>query len=134
MALQFAETTRNARLEAIETDLGTSPILRLRTGAAPANVAAADTGTVLCALNLPSDVLAAAASGAKAKAGTWQGTASGGGGTVAHFRMYTSGGVCKLQGTVTITGGGGDMTLDNNVLADGQTVTITGFTITDGNA
>jgi hypothetical protein len=35
---------------------------------------------------------------------------------------------------VTATGGGGDMTLDNNVLAVGQAVSITSFTLAAGNA
>lgn len=133
MAIQLATTTRNSRLDAIETEIGTAPILKLRTGAAPANCGTADSGTVLCSITLPSDWLAAASSGSKAKSGTWQGTASGGGGTVAHFRIYDSGGsTCHIQGTVGL--GSGDMSLDNNVLADGQTVTVTSFTLTDGNA
>jgi len=135
MSIQLAVATRNARLDAIEVEIGTAAILKLRTGAAPANCAAADSGTVLCSITLPSDYMAAAGSGSKAKAGTWSGTASGGGGTIAHFRIYDSGGsTCHLQGTVTITSGGGDMELDNNVVADGQTVTITTFTLTDANA
>jgi hypothetical protein len=39
-----------------------------------------------------------------------------------------------MQGTVTISGGGGDLTLDNNVVTLGQVITITGFTITAPNA
>jgi hypothetical protein len=134
MSIQLAEATRNARLDAIETDLGADPDLELRSGAPPANAAAADTGTLLCALQLPADAFAAAASGSKAKSGTWQGTASGGGGIIGHFRLKTSGGATKVQGTVTVTGGGGDMELDNNDVEDGQTVTITTFTLTDANA
>jgi hypothetical protein len=132
MAIQLAVSTRNARLDAIETDLGTSPILELRTGAAPADCAAADSGTVLATLTLPSDWAAAAASGSKAKSGTWQDTAADATGTAAHFRLKTSGGVCKLQGTCGI--GTGDLQLDNTSIATGQTVTITSFTLTDGNA
>jgi len=133
MAIQLAVATRNSRLDAIETEIGTAPILKLRTGAQPANCAAADSGTVLCSITLPSDWLAAAASGAKAKSGTWQGTASGGGGTIAHFRIYDSGGsTCHLQGSVGLASG--DLQLDNNVVADGQTITVTSFTLTDGNA
>ncbi len=133
MAIQLAVSARNARLDAFETDSGTDAVLKLRTGAQPANCAAADTGTVLCSMTLPTDWLAAASSGAKAKAGTWSGTAIGGGGTVAHFRIYKSNGTtCQMQGTVGL--GSGDMALDNNVLADGQTVTVTSFSITDGNA
>jgi hypothetical protein len=134
MAVQLAVSTRNARLDAIETEIGTAPILKLRTGSVPANCATADSGTVLCSITLPSDWMQAAASGAMAKsATTWSGTASGGGGTVAHFRIYDSGGsTCHLQGTAAT--GSGDLSLDNAVLADGQTVTITAFTLTDGNA
>ena len=32
------------------------------------------------------------------------------------------------------TGGGGDMTVDNTSFASGQAFTVTGFTLTDGNA
>lgn len=135
MALQLSEAVRNARLDAIETAIGTAPILRIRTGAAPANCAAADTGTVLATLTLPSDWMAAAASGSKAKSGTWEDTSADATGTAAHFRIYDSGDTtCHLQGTVTITSGGGDMEVDNTSFAIGQAFTITAFTLTDGNA
>lgn len=135
MTVQLAVSTRNSRLDAIETEIGTSAILKLRTGAPPANCAAADTGTVLATLNLPADWMAAAASGSKAKSGTWEDLSADNAGTVAHFRVYDSGGAtCHIQGTVTITGGGGDMTIDNDVIAAGQKITVTTFTLTDGNA
>jgi hypothetical protein len=135
MTVQLAVLTRNSRLDAIETEIGTSAILKLRTGAPPANCAAADTGTVLATLNLPADWMAAAASGSKAKSGTWEDLSADNAGTVAHFRVYDSGGAtCHIQGTVTITGGGGDMTIDNDVIAAGQKITVTTFTLTDGNA
>jgi len=135
MSIKMSTTVRNARLDAIETAIGTAPILKIRTGAAPANCAAADSGTVLASLTLPSDWLAAASSGAKSMSGTWQDVSADADGTAAHFRIYDSGGTtCHLQGTVTATGGGGDMTIDNAVLATGQQVNVTGFTLTDGNA
>lgn len=134
MTLQLADSTRNARLDAIETDLGTSPTLEIRTGAQPANCAAADTGTVLATLALPSDWMAAASGGSKAKSGTWQDLSADAAGTAAHFRLKTSGGVTKLQGSVTITGGGGDMTVDNTSFEVAQEFNVTGFTLTDANA
>jgi hypothetical protein len=135
MALQLSTSVRNARLDQIEATIGTSAILKIRTGSPPANCGAADSGTVLATLNLPSDWLAAAASGSKAKSGTWEDASADATGTAAHFRIYDSGGsTCHLQGTVTATGGGGDMTLDNTSIATGQQVTVTGFTLTDGNA
>lgn len=135
MALQFSVSVRNAQLDAIESTIGTSPILRIRTGAPPATCATADSGTVLATLTLPSDWMAAAASGSKAKSGTWEDTSVDATGTAGHFRIYDSGGsTCHMQGTVTATGGGGDLTVDNTSFASGQAFTITGFTITAGNA
>lgn len=135
MAVQFSVGVRNARLDAIETTIGTSAVLKIRTGAPPANVAAADSGTVLATLTLPSDWMAAASSGSKAKSGTWEDASADATGTAAHFRLYASDGTtAHMQGTVTATGGGGDMTVDNTSFAVGQSFTVTAFTLTDGNA
>jgi hypothetical protein len=135
MAIQLSTTVRNMRLDTIESTIGTAAILRIRTGAAPSTCATADSGTVLAELTLPSDWMAAASGGSKALAGTWQDTSANADGTAAHFRVYDSGGsTCHIQGTVTATGGGGDMTLDNTSITTGQQVTITTFTLTDGNA
>lgn len=135
MAIQLSVAVRNARLDAIESTIGASAVLMIRTGAAPENVAAADAGTVLATLNLPSDWMAAATGGSKAMSGTWEDTSADASGTAGHFRLYASDGTtCHMQGTVTATGGGGDMTLDNVVLAAGQAFSITTFTLTDGNA
>lgn len=135
MTIQLSTAVRNARLDSLETTVGTSARLKVFTGAQPANCAAADSGTLLADITCPSDWLAAAASGAKAKAGTWQDTSADGTGTAAHFRLYANDGTtCHMQGSVTATGGGGDMTVDNTSFAAGQQFTVTGFTLTDGNA
>ena len=135
MTVQLSTTVRNARLDAIETAVGTAAILRIRTGAAPANCGTADSGTVLASLTLPSDWMAAASGGAKAMSGTWQDASADNAGTAAHWRLYDSSGTtCHAQGTITATGGGGDMTLDNVVLAAAQQFNVTTFTLTDGNA
>lgn len=135
MALQYSVTVRNAQLDALETAVGTSAILKIRSGSAPANCATADSGTVLATVNLPSDWMAAASSGSKAKSGTWEDTSADATGTAAHWRLYASDGTtCHAQGTITATGGGGDMTLDNTSINSGQTVTVTSFTISAGNA
>lgn len=135
MALQYSTTLRNNQLDTIETTIGTSAVLKIRTGAPPANIATADSGTVLATLNLPSDWLAAASSGSKAKSGTWEDLSADNTGTAAHFRIYQSDGTtAHIQGTVTATGGGGDMTVDNTSFASGQNVTVSTFTISRGNA
>lgn len=135
MAIQLSTTVRNARLDAIETAIGVSAILKIRTGAAPANCGTADSGTVLATVTCPSDWMAAANTGSKAKSGTWEDTSADATGTAAHFRLYASDGTtCHMQGTVTVTGGGGDLTVDNTSFTSGQAFTVTGFTLTDGNA
>lgn len=198
MALQFSVGARNARLDAIETTIGASPTLEIRSGAAPANCAAAATGTVLATMALPADFMANAASGAKAIAGTWQDLSADETGTAGHFRI-NQGATCHVQGSVganlalttnaltaangnvlnfasttgvtvgqMVSGTGivpgsqvlaltattvtlsiastagvanaasitfsGDMSIDNVSIVAGQQVTVTAFTITDGNA
>lgn len=135
MALQHSVAVRNAELDAIETTIGTGPLLRLRTGAQPANCAASRTGTIVATLTLPSDWLAAASGGSKAKSGTWEDTSADADGTVAHFEiMDSSGTTCHQQGSVTATSGGGDMEIDNTSVTAGQAVTITSYALTQGNA
>lgn len=138
MTLQLSVDCRDAGLDAYETTTGTAPHLKLYSGSAPSNCAASEAGTLLLDITLPSDWMAAASSGSKAKSGTWSGTGDSGAGSgtdAGHFRIYDSAGTtCHFQGTVTVTDGGGDMELDNISIASGQTVTITGFTLTAGNA
>jgi hypothetical protein len=135
VTLQYSVSVRNAQLDAIETTVGTSAVLKIRTGAPPANCGAADSGTVLATCSLPSDWMAAASSGSKAKSGTWEDTSADNTGTAGHWRLYASDGTtCHAQGTVTATGGGGDMTVDNTSFATGQAFTVTSFTITADNA
>lgn len=135
MTLQFSVAVRNARLDAVESTIGTSAVMKIATGTVPATCATADSGTVVATLSLPSDWLSNASSGAKAKSGTWQDTSADATGTAGYFRIYASDGTtCGMQGTVTATGGGGDLTVDNVSFAAGQGFTVTSFTITDGNA
>jgi hypothetical protein len=132
--VDYSEDIRNARLDAVETVLGASPRLRIRTGAKPGNVAAASTGTVLAEAVLPADWMNAAAGGVKTKSGVWGDAAADAAGTAAHFELATNAGVVKVRGTISAPGGGGEMILDNVVLAVGQAFTVSDFTLTAGNA
>lgn len=135
MSFQFSVAARNAALDAIEAAIGAGAVLKIRSGSVPATVATADAGTVLATLALPSDWLAAASAGSKAKAGTWEDTSADATGTAAHFRIYASDGTtAHMQGTVTATGGGGDMTLDNVSIAAGQAISVTSFSLSAGGA
>ncbi len=133
MAIQLSVAARNARLNAIETEAGTTPVLKIKTGAQPATCATADSGTVLATLTLPSDWAGDAAAGAKALAGTWQDTSADNTGTAAHFRLYKSDGTtCVMQGSVGTSGT--DMIVDSASFTAGQSFQVNSFTLTDGNA
>lgn len=135
MTVQFSVTVRNARLDQIETTIGTAPILRILTGSKPAACADSQTGTLLAEMTLPSDWLAAAASGAKAKAGTWQDASANAGGTAGYFRILdSSGSTCHMQGNCTDLAGAGPLKLSSVVVVAGEPVTIDDFDLTDGNA
>lgn len=134
MAAQFSVAVRNARLDAIFAVIGASAVLEIRTLAPPANTSASGVGSVLATFQLPVTYVAAASNGVVVKAGTWEDTAADTAGVAGHFRLYASNGTtCHMQGTVTATGGGGDMTLDSVTVAVNQDVLITGFTLTDPN-
>jgi len=133
MAFQFSAAARNAALDAIESAIGPAPTLTLVTGPVPASCEAVDEGVVLASVPCPPDWLAPAAAGQKVLSGTWQDLSADAVGLAAHFRVV-QGATCHIQGTVTVTGGGGEMTVDNVSIATGQRVTITAFTLTAGGA
>ncbi|BEP44025.1 hypothetical protein [Variovorax sp. V15] len=133
MTIQMGTSLRNARSAQIEITIGTTPKVQIRTGAQPANCAAADSGTLLAEFTLASD-WSTQASGVLTFSSTPIGATASGTGTAAHYRIKDSAGTtCHMQGSVTATGGGGDMTVDNTSIASGQSVQITGWTITEGN-
>ena len=136
LQLQFGVLTRNRRLDAIEVELGAAPVLTIWNGAIPANCAAANAGTVLVTVTLPSDWMSNASGGTKVINPTgapWSDPTADNSGTALHFRIHKAGGgTCELQGTVGMSGT--DMIIDNNVIVAGQTVSITSFTLTDANA
>lgn len=135
MSLQFSAGVRNARLDAVETTVGVSAHLVILTGSAPANCAAAETGTRLAVMTLPVDWMANASSGSKVLSGTWEDTSANNTGTAGYFRIYElTETTCHVQGSITGSGGGGDMTLDNTSIASSQDVRVTSFSLTDGNA
>jgi hypothetical protein len=131
MALQYSVAVNNARLDAVESTAGTSAKLRLYTGTVPSTAATAPSGTMLCEMALPSDWMSAAASGVKAKLGTWSGTGAAAG-TAGYFRIVdTAGTTCHVQGTAGASGT--DMILDNAVIAVSQAVTVNTFQLTAAN-
>lgn len=98
---QFSTTVRNGWLSRYESDIGTSPKLRMMTGGQPATCATAQSGTQLIQMTLPSDWMAAPSGGAAALAGTWSGTVSVDG-TAGYYRILDSSATtCHEQGLIT---------------------------------
>lgn len=131
--MEFSTDVRDAQANAFETAIGASPTLTIFNGSKPANCAAADAGTVIAVGTLPSDWLTDSSSGTKAKNGAWTllGQSGAGAGTAGTYWRIKQGSTCHVQGTF---GAGGELVPDNNSIANGQTVTITAFSLTRGNA
>lgn len=139
MTEKYSVALQNAQIAAKEATIGTSPILRLYDGTPPATADDALSGnTLLAEGTLPSDWAADPSDGSSVKNGTWTVTGqagAAGGVTATFYRIYASDGVtCHVQGTLTITGDGGDMTVDNPNIAAGQVATVNTYTTTSGNA
>lgn len=131
MAMQFGTTLRTDMADEVVTAAAGGTI-KIFSGAVPANCAAADPSGALVSDTLPTPALTNTA-GTLSKAGTWSFTGDAAG-TAASFRLYTSGAVCFAQGSVTATGGGGDMTIDNTSIAVGQAGEVLTVSIVVGGA
>jgi hypothetical protein len=129
MANTLKTTTANSALDNIyDTLFGASPVCEIRSGAGagPDNAAG---GTLGVSITAPATAFSAAASKSKSKTGTWSAAASTGI-TAGHYRLRNTGDTVREEGTITITGSGGDMTLDNTSITATQVVTVTGYTRT----
>ena len=124
-----------AQLDAYGTYWGAGALLRIYSGTPPADVNASLSGNSILAVVTPTPA-GAVTSGAGATKDMLGGTksttglaAAGVGTNATFYRVYASDGTTvKEQGSITNTGGGGDMTLNNVSIAQNQPVDITGFT------
>lgn len=127
MAFQYSATLRNNQVGQLQTTVGATGSLKIFSGAEPANCAAADPTGLLVTITLPASFLTSSG-GVTTIAGTWSASASATG-TAASFRIYDNTPACHIQGNVTT-----DLVLNNTSIASGQTVTVTQFSVTAGNA
>jgi hypothetical protein len=104
--------------------------LRIYDGTPPATADAALSGNALLAqLELNATAFEAATGGiATANAITADSSADATG-TATFFRLLTSGAAVVLQGTVSATGGGGDLELGTTAITTGLTVSVSSLTI-----
>ena len=131
--LQYSEAVRNAQLDAITAAIGTGGLLRIYSGAVPANVAAS-LGTAVQLAELPcSSPFASAASGGVLTVSTLtDDPIADATGTPSFFRVYQSDGTTAVvQGSVGASGcdinltglSGGQVTASGSVSVSSLTLT-----------
>lgn len=135
MAIQYRATLRSARMDAITTDFGNAALIRIYDGTPPANPAASLSGnTLLAELTGGSPFASGASSGVLTASAITQDPSANASGAASFYRVYQSNGTtCCEQGTVTATGGGGDMTLSTTAIVATVPVDITSWVHTEGN-
>ena len=128
MATRIADAARNAAADAVvdRIDAGAGAgTLKIYTGSQPADADDAESGTLLVTITFSDPAFGAAASGSAAADTTPALSAAAvAAGTAGWFRVEDSTGANVFDGSVTATGGGGDIELDNTSIASGQTVTV----------
>lgn len=119
MALTHATATRNSLADQIDT--------LVNTGSADAGgdikiMTSGDAELVVITLGNPA--FGAASSGTISGSGLPKTGTAGATGTAAKFDLRDRDNTIILSGTVTSTGGGGDIELDNTSIANGQAVSL----------
>jgi hypothetical protein len=111
-------------------DAGSGPgVIEIRTGSRPATPETAVTGTLLATVTLGDPAFGTWASGASTIADPASVVAVADG-TAGYCRVKDSNGNTVMDGTVTVTGGGGDLTLGSVSITTGQNVDVTGGSLT----
>ncbi len=133
MALKMSAAVRNAMLDAITTQVGTTAKLRIYSGTRPANVAASITGTLLAELTCSATFAPSASGGVLTLYSITSDSSADATGTATHFRLWNSAGsVAMVDGDVGTSGS--DLNLNTTSIVTGAAVSVTSFTITAGNA
>lgn len=132
--ISYSDVVRNLMMDEIDTVIGASGFLRIydATGGVPATADTAITTQVLLAeLALSATAFGASSNGVITANAISDDTSANATGTAAFFRLVTSGGVSKVQGTVGTSAT--DLILNTVSITAGDTVSVTNFTITEGN-
>jgi hypothetical protein len=129
MAIAISTAARNAAVDGVTAllNVGGAGSLVIRTGAAPATPATADSGTLLATCPLNATAFGAASSGTATANAITSDTNVDASGQAGHFRLKNNAGTVVMQGTCGQ--GSGDLSFDEDDLVAGGTVAITSFTI-----
>lgn len=111
--------------------LGTSPVIKIYSGSVPANADASNAGTLLAALTCASTPFSGFSDTGTAGRATFgsiaSDTSADNTGTASFFRIETSGGTVRCQGTVGTSSA--DLILNTVAISAGSTVAISSATI-----
>ena len=130
MALGFITTLRNARLDAIPTALGASPLMRFYDGTRPATGGTAT--TLLAELAMSATSAPAASGGVLTFNAITQDSSANATGTTTWVRWATSGGTAVVDGSVGTSGS--DVNINSTSIAAGAAVACSSLVWTEGNA
>jgi hypothetical protein len=139
VALSISTAARNAACDAIVdlADAGSGAgVIRIYSGSKPATPATSATGTLLAEFTLSDPAFGSAATGVATLASPPKTDSSANAtDTAGYFRLLDSTeaagtGLGIVDGTVTATGGGGDVTLNTTSITSGAAVELTSGTIT----
>lgn len=133
MATRISVAARNAAADAVVDllDGGSGAgYIEIRTGSQPATPATAASGTLLATLPLSDPAFGAASTGVATASAVTSDTNADASGTAGWFRGYDSTGAAVIDGSITASGGGGDMTLSSVSIVAGGTVSVSSWTIT----
>lgn len=119
MALTVTVAASDAMGEALVTAIGATATIQIRSGSKPATPETAASGTLLATVAISGSFASAGGvlTSANPAAVTIAAT-----GTAGYFRLLTSGATAILDGTVTATGGGGDIELATVALSSGASL------------
>lgn len=132
MATRIATSARNAAADAVVDllDAGAgAATVKIYTGSQPATPNTAVSGTLLATFTTADPAFGNAATGV-ATASAIASTTGVAAGDAGWFRAADSTGAAVLDGSVTATGGGGDMTMNTITVSVGLTMNITAWTFT----
>lgn len=133
MTVRISAAARSAAADAIVDLVDGGPAagtIKIYTGGQPAGPGTAPTGTLLGTLTMTDPAFGNAASGVATAAAITGDTSADASGTAGWARIADSTGTAILDMSVTASGGGGDLQLDNvNIVAGGQ-INVTALTVT----
>ena len=128
IATAYRSTMCDALVDGLDAGAGAGTI-KIYSGTRPANPNASITGTLLATITCADPAFGAASSGVATISDPASVTAVADG-TASHFRAADSTGAAVFDGSVTATGGGGDLTLATTTITTGLSVDVTGGTVT----